>query len=56
MDKSVELHLGEANRIINTRDKSGVWHMGQVVYHLLHIASIQEARISSLEQELKEAK
>ena len=55
MDRSVELHLAEANRLTPTNTEAA-WHIGQVVYHLLQIVNIQERRISALEQIIEEAK
>ena len=55
MNKSVELHLLAINNLIPKTDTNESWEIGQVVYHLAQIANIQEHRITTLEEELKEA-
>ena len=56
MDKSIEVHLKEIYNLVPRESCNVTWQIGQVVYHLAQIANIQEARISTLEQELKEVK
>jgi len=54
MDASAKLHLREIECLVNSRDPAGFSPIGEVVSHIISIISIQEHRISALEQELKE--